>query len=418
MGPRPLLELFESLDRSEVPWALLRGAERLGERTGDVDLLVDPAHVGALHRSALACGFVRWRAWRSAGQHPYTARDPDTGGWVSLHVTDRLSYGPRHELVTAAAGPVLDRRVAVDGVWVLAGEDELWVTLLHGLLDKGGVAEKHHARLRSLAAATGPSRTAASPVPAAMRDTVGPWPADRLVAAIAEGRWDAVDQVGSAWRRQVLGRPSRRVRRAGRSASLLGHRVRESVRERGTVVALLAPDGAGKSTLAAGLADAFAVPTRTVYLGVYGRSGPLGGRQLPPGVGLPVRLGWLLSRRLVVAAYRARRWVVVLDRHPIDAVATGGPTGRLGRWRRQALVTAGPRPDLVLVLDADGETLHRRKGEHDPATLDAAASGYRALAAGRDDVLLLDASAPAEEVRRRAVEAIWGARLAIARVRG
>jgi thymidylate kinase len=76
------------------------------------------------------------------------------------------------------------------------------------------------------------------------------------------------------------------------------------------------------------------------------------------------------------------------------------------------LVQAGPTPDLTLVLDATGAVLFARKGEHDATHLEDAARRYRSLAERLDAAVVLDASQPAEDVRRAAVDAIWRAQIA------
>src|SRR5262249_48745517 len=48
-----------------------------------------------------------------------------------------------------------------------------------------------------------------------------------------------------------------------------------SFRTRGLTVALLAPDGAGKTTLARSLGEAFYLPTRYIYMGANPQSGSI-----------------------------------------------------------------------------------------------------------------------------------------------
>jgi thymidylate kinase len=374
---------------------------------GDVDLLVDPHDLERLRRAMAVGGFVSWRAWGSAGQHSFVGSDGE-GGWLSLHVTDRLWFGRAHALATDAASGCLARRHRQDGVWVLDGDDELWVTVLHGLLDKGHVAAKHRSRLRELAASSqaGPS----GPVPRALAQAVGtsaPFDPVALLAAISADRWSDAEQAGTVLSDRWSAQPLARLRTARNLAALAVLRLVEPLTAPGACVALLAPDGAGKSTLAAALRESFHVPAHVEYLGLYGASSPLAGRRTVRGVGFLARLGWLLRARIVTRWYRSRRWMVVLDRHPYDVLAMPPSRRRGERLRRWALSRAGPRPDLTVVLDAPGSVLHARKGEHDVAHLEQRRAEYLRLARSLDHASVIDATAAPEVVRRAAVAAVW-----------
>src|SRR5688500_3428597 len=132
-----LQELFDGWARTGVRWCLLRGAGDLAAPAGDVDVLVARGDVAAMDGAAVASGFARRRSWRSAGQHSYVALDA-AGRWLSLHVTERLVFGPGHGVEVDAVDACLARRVTHGdgGVVTLEPTDELWITLLHGLLDK------------------------------------------------------------------------------------------------------------------------------------------------------------------------------------------------------------------------------------------------------------------------------------------
>jgi thymidylate kinase len=171
-------------------------------------------------------------------------------------------------------------------------------------------------------------------------------------------------------------------------------------------VALLGPDGAGKSTLAAALTETPALRARSVYAGLYGAATPR--PPVPaPGLRLALRLARLWRLRARAACWRLRGRVVVFDRHGLDAaVAAARPGGTATRLRRRLLAGALPRPDVLVVLDAPAEVLLARKGEHDLATLEAQRDRYRALAARRA-AALVDATADADVVRREVTDVVW-----------
>jgi thymidylate kinase len=171
-------------------------------------------------------------------------------------------------------------------------------------------------------------------------------------------------------------------------------------------VALLGPDGAGKSTLAAALVATPHLRARSLYAGLYGAATPQP-RLSMPGLGLATRLARLWRLRLRAAAARARGRVVVFDRHGLDAAATARPArGTASRARRRLLAAALPAPDVLVVLDAPAPVLLARKGEHDVPALEAQRERYRALAE-RFGGVLVDAGRDADAVRRDVTELVW-----------
>jgi hypothetical protein len=175
----------------------------------------------------------------------------------------------------------------------------------------------------------------------------------------------------------------------------------------GVTVALLAPDGAGKSTAIARLRHTIPLPVRTLYMGLYSREHPIPGAPLP-GIGTLVRLmrqwrGYLLGRQ-----YRRRGDVVLFDRYCHDARLRQGQGPWFRRVRTWMLGHACPTPDLTVVLDAPGELLHSRKPEHDAAELEQRRQGYLALAR-RFGWLVVDASQQQQVVERQLEREIWAA---------
>jgi thymidylate kinase len=80
------------------------------------------------------------------------------------------------------------------------------------------------------------------------------------------------------------------------------------------------------------------------------------------------------------------------------------------RWLMHA---GGVRPDLVLVLDAPGEVLYARKGEHSPDQLERMRRAYAALGGGGTEVVVIDAARDARAVRRTVTSLLWARRDAL-----
>jgi thymidylate kinase len=186
-------------------------------------------------------------------------------------------------------------------------------------------------------------------------------------------------------------------------------RLRRLRRERGLSVAIIGPDGAGKSTLVDGLARSLPLPTMTQYMGLTG------GRLLPkadalrvPGVVFAARIAILWARYLRGWYHRARGEIVLFERYTLDgAVPSGMRLSLAGCLSRRVQRRACPMPDLVLLLDAPGSTLHERSGEYDATVLEGWRSAFGRLRSSVPALEVIDAEQPPEMVRREAEARIW-----------
>lgn len=217
-----------------------------------------------------------------------------------------------------------------------------------------------------------------------------------------------------------------------------------------TTVALVGPDGAGKTTVAGELERVLPMPVRYLYMGVSAESsnvmlpttrlarrvkralgappdtaGPpshdrphLRSRSLPRRVAANVRAGLRLVNRSAEEWYRqilARRWerrgaVVIFDRHffiDYHAYDVAPDNWRSATQRLHGFVLARlPRPDLVVYLDAPGEVLLARKGEGDIEALERRRTEYRAIAPLVPRFVEVDATRPLDAVVREVADRI------------
>ena len=399
--------VVRALDDGGVTWCLLRGETEL-DTSKDVDLLVRDRDLERLPQLLRPLGFVRVPS-RGHGPHAFfLVYDAAADRWLKLDVTTELRFGRDFALETGVEEECLARRRRSGELALLASEDGFWALLLHCLLDKRAVQARHRKTLRELVPAGSSEGPLGRLVEAACPSG---WSADRMIECTRRGDWEALLAVApllaDGWprRRRAAGAElvlARAVRKAGRLPVPLGRR--------GLSVALLAPDGAGKTTLARSLADSFYFPVRTLYMGTDPRpSGGSPGRSLP-GLGLLRRLLRLWRHYLLAQVHESRGGLVIFDRYTYDSLlpprATPTPARRLRRW---LLAHACPAPDLVIVLDAPGDVLHARRPEHPAGVLEEQRRHYRRIGERVDGAVIVDSSRRHDEVRREVQSVIWQA---------
>ena len=218
-----------------------------------------------------------------------------------------------------------------------------------------------------------------------------------------------------------------------------------------TTVALIGPDGAGKTTVARRLEAELGRPVRYLYMGVSAESsnvmlpttrlarrikravGSAPDRAGPPSHAAPRPRPRSLPGRIVQdgrAALRfsnrtaeewsrqvlARRWerrgaLVVFDRHfYVDYhaydVAEDHHRSVTQRLHGLLLEHLYPKPDLVIYLDAPGSVLLARKGEGSVEALEARRDEYRAMAGLVPAFAEVDATQPLDDVVHQVADEI------------
>ncbi len=405
--PALLQSCFSAMDQAGIRWCLVRGGpDDLAEGSRDVDLLVSSADASRLEPVLAGGGLLKVPGYGRGGGGFFVGRESDRGTWVHLDVAVDLAFGRFAQLETGTAAGCLARRHDRDGISVLAPDDAFWALALHCILERGAVGERHARRLQALveqARDDGPMGTfIASVLPAG-------WDPARVRATVRAGGWtDLVGLQGGIllrlWRRDRSGTICRVVARGFERGVGYGRLLR---RRWGVTVALLGPDGAGKTTLAAGIAADFGLPVRSIYMGMWARS-ETGITDRIPGLRILARPWAAAAKSLVAEYHRAHGRLVIFDRYTYDALIP--PRGRLASLKRPyfwILAHAAPAPQLVVVLDAPGETMFARKGESDPVRLEQDRHAFRAIGARLGGVTFVDAAQPADAIRAEVTDLIW-----------
>jgi thymidylate kinase len=426
-----LLDVFKILDKEDIRCCILRDHKELAvpEKYKEIDMLVAPDHLLRFSSTLTAQGFSALPSWGHAPHYFFVAYNRTQGSWLKFDVVTDVCYGkPFCTLRIDLTERCLCRRRRLEPTYVLAPEDEFITLLLHCLIDKARFQSRRQARLTHLYMGITASQTTCRELAADVERYLTPaitWYA--LRRAFETQNWQALMHQRAAVMRQLFWRAP--VKSTWRLLSgWLLRRLRPvllAVRCRGLAVALLAPDGAGKTTLAQALSHDPHLRARYIYMGTNANAStiklPTGrwlqkarnsGSRRPPQGGLR---GLHFCRRLLEQWYRSgaglyhtwRGRVVIFDRYTYDAVLAPPASTPGKRLRRWLLHYTCPAPDLVLVLDAPGVTFYTRKGEHTPEYLERQRQRYLSLQETLSNLIIIDATRSASEVCHDVTAVIW-----------
>ena len=393
-----LRRVFREFGRQGVRWALLRVPEGgLADPQSDVDLLVHPRDLSAAASLLNQASFAR--VPRRSVSHHYLCYCADADRWLWLHVTTSVGFGSHRVALDDTSG-CLARRHIRDGVAFLEPAAAFWLLLWHCLILKGTVAAHHRAALADLCGAAAADDHFAAMFAAGCGGHAE-LPA-RLLQLALKGEWAAVEGCAPAVHKIARVRECRqRMLRLARGAA-------GDLSAPGLRVAVLGPDGAGKSTLIAGIRAAIPLPSRAIYMGLTGGATRFVRRFPIPGVAFLATAAIIWSRYLRGWYHSARGRLVVFDRYIYDAVAPpASPLTRLQRLSRRLSGHLCPQPDLTVFLDAPGGVMHARKGAYTPQILEQWRTCFRTLSARISAFHLVDATRSCDEVRIDVVHEIW-----------
>lgn len=407
--PTRVQDAFDALDRAEIPWLVLRGADAMHEPGGDIDVLVPAQQSSVLRRVLPGAGYEQVVA---AGHAPHIFFLSWTGGqWVRLDAVTQLRWG---RLALPGLGQeVLDRRTRDDQDLAHPHpEDAFWLLFMHCAADKRAADREPGSRF---ADARWDELVALAPLaathgPVAQQVLALGLPAQEILTAARAGD----RQAGQRYAALADDAVRARVRPLRAALTTQWHRVARRGGGRlagpGLFVAVMGPDGSGKSTLVDALGRA-PLPTRTLYGGL-----PRPDRVASVVHGLPLgyfahQLAQTAARSARACWWRSRGRVVLTDRHALDSLAATDRDRLTAREhaKRALLRRLAVAPDLLLVLDAPAEVLHGRKAEHTLETTERLRTGFAGVARQHPRSVLVDVRENLCTVTTTATSSIWAA---------
>ena len=419
-APHFLRSLFVLLEANRVRYCVLHGYDRLPfPVSGDLDMAVHPDDFdripGVLH-DLTGDRYLALQCLEYAGGGHCLEFGWFEGRQLKTIALDLITEHRCGGLILSSGADLVAGRRPRDDFWVSAPETE-FSYLLSKILCKGLFAERHASRLGGLSDELG--RKGSEKIAG---ELFGERAAPEVVNACADGR--LAELLPTMKRRLWLTALARDWSNPIRyiAAEVL-RAIRRWRRPTGLFVAVLGPDGAGKSTLATGLMDstrgAFrryrVFHLRPMLVGKSKSAGPVTDPH-----GQPLRSNLVSTLKLVayVLDYAAGYWMVirplaarsglvVFDRYYQDLLADPRRFRYSGSaWLVRVLSRIVPCPDLVLMLDVPPAVTLSRKHEVEPAEARRQRRSYLSLVKGIPAANIVDAAQDASQVRDQATRIV------------
>jgi thymidylate kinase len=381
---RFIRSLVRDLDDAKIRWVVLRNHQDLPDHVGDdVDIVVHPDDEATFDRVIRATvkrsGLFLLHSYSGLEHHTFAVATPELSGRFLLLVDIKWAVAFKGRLMMDAEGVLADRRRSGE-LWVPTPGIEGYVLLLHMVLKKGELTPRYVQRLAAI------EELEPGAVDWVARRQLGKDLAQRLtivrtrsqLLAIRRPLAGAIDRrhPGNLWRRPIF-----QVRNRLRQ-------VRLRMDPPGLFVALLGPDGSGKSSTTELLATLLGsqgdvLPVHRVYLGSSQPLLPtrklvrrLRGSDDPSHKSRPVRdvaprrlrgalhvtADEILRYWVNVRPHLARHGIVLADRYAYDLFRINNPMVRR-RWFRRVATIVIPAPNVTFFLEGDPEVITARKRE-------------------------------------------------------
>lgn len=388
-----LRRLFQYLDASETRYCVLHSWKNLpDELSSDLDIAVHPHD-----RDRLAVAF---RHLSDDGFAPIQLINHNVNGYYFVFcwhagntlgsiAVDVIFEHRRRGLISDGGAQVTSTRERYREFWVASPATEFSYLLLKKA-SKGKVKPEQADRLRDLVVLLGCSRAekiAGESFPVK-------W-SQRLVKACLDGTLPGVlpKVQNLSWGTAITRKPLKLLKYL---AGEVGRTLRRWKTPNGILVAILGPDGVGKSSVIASLHDQIGAAFwgeryfhwRPQFFAPRKASAPVTNPHSKAPRGPLVSslyltaflLDYLLGYAFVLRQLKPRSYLLLFDRYFYDVLVDpkrirfGGPP-----WLARLYSRLVPSPDLVLILDADTKTILARKTEVPLDEVNRQREAYRRL---------------------------------------
>ncbi len=417
------MNIYQDVERilSDTEYAVLHGWQSLPDHhDSDLDIVINPDHLNTLEESLVdfkAAKLVQLLQHESSCFY-FILAHKNGNGMEFLQVDAATDYR-RNGLTYFSAEELNRARQQWKGFWVASPETELAYLLVKKTL-KGETPGHQKKRLKYLIDKIGEERSTVISTELFGKE-LGP----RVISWISNNNWGAQESNLPGLKRALMLETVKKnpLNPLTYWFSEAKRIVRRWLHPTGLFIAVLGPDGVGKSTLIQSmevqLSGAFR-RTANFHLrpGVIGKNDQ--GNPVTDPHGKPPRsffvsvlkiayyftdyaLGYLLKLYPKIV----RSTLVIFDRYYDDMLVDparyryGGPS-----WLVKFMRYFIPRPDLFLILDASEDELLKRKQEVGKDELIRQRKAYRDLAAGLPNAFILDSSQNPEKLAGDASEVV------------
>jgi len=388
-----LIYFFHSLMQRNVMYCVLRNYELLPENIeNDIDMLVLPEHKAVFEScimdSAKATG---WTLLMRPIRHGYTAywfQSDISGDYVHFDAWTKIAW---KGLRWANEAEVLSRRVRRDQFYIPCASDEACISLIKDLIQVGIIKGKYKPGINSVVIN---SRTIFTN---ALQWGFGNKLAIRLCDLIERDDWVTCVKLKNSMRRSVLWQSVLRnpLEPILSVLCFLGSYMRSLVFNRtGIFVALIGPDGSGKTTIAEGLVKSmnklfpaplyyhgrffFLPDLRNIYnvmRRMFGRKpvklspsgfNTLGNMQPHTKLRVCMYLFYYFWDYIlgywVIGNIRTKGQLLIFDRYFYDYLIQQ-QYAFMPKMLARLMLLLIPKPDIILYLKCEPAVIHQRKPE-------------------------------------------------------
>ncbi len=418
--------LARLLEQSRIRYCIASGWKSLPyDLPSDLDIVVHPQDLPKLE-SALLSG----QGWEVIQMNPesffvLTVQSEGKSRFVFLDVMTGF-YNGTDKRVYLSADEILEKRRKWNGLFLVSPDIEL-VYRLFKITSKAKIAGKDRLQLYELCSFPGEGAVSAAEI------LFGKLWAERIIRWIEDENWSCFDE-NMLQLKRVMRRRALKRNPLNQLVYLLLAAGRVCVRwiyPRGFFIAVLGPDGSGKSLLVQGLRDELGrvfkgaavfhvwpvaprIMKRAVRLVLGKRYDPrknhVNFSPLPiPSLLVPLYffIRYWSSYLLSVRPLLVKSSLVLYDRYYNDLLVDPGRYGYTGSGHAARFIYAlVPKPDFFLVIDSPAEQTFKRKQDLTIQEIRRQRKAYKQLADKLPDARLIDGAGAAGDVLQEAVDAV------------